>query len=335
MNILVTGGVGYIGSHTSVALLERGDDVIIVDNLSNAHSNVLERIAQITGKVPTFYDYDVRDERALNQVFSTHAIDVVIHFAGFKAVGESVADPILYYRNNLESTLCLLKTMQEHEVRSLVFSSSATVYGDPETLPIVETSPLRTTNPYGETKRMIERMLEDVAKTGGWNIVSLRYFNPVGAHPSGRIGEDPNGIPNNLLPYVTQVAVGKRERLRIFGNDYDTIDGTGVRDYIHVVDLADAHLAALDHIRDSSKYRAYNIGTGQGVSVLQLVAAFQAASGKEIPYDIVARRPGDVGSCYADVTLAFTELGWEAKRSIDAACEDSWRWQSQNPDGYA
>ncbi len=335
MKILVTGGAGYIGSHTVVKLLERGDEVVIVDNLVNAHPNVLERIERITGKSPVFYDYDVCDEHSLDEVFEAHSPDAVIHFAGLKAVGESVEQPIRYYGNNLESTLALLAVMQRHNVKNLVFSSSATVYGDPQELPITESSPLSATNPYGRTKLMIEEILMDVAKTGDWNIVSLRYFNPVGAHESGLIGEDPNGPPNNLLPYVTQVAVGKRERLAVFGNDYDTVDGTGVRDYIHVLDLADAHLAALNHLPDTTEYRAINVGTGTGVSVLELVDAFQAASDRVIPYDIKPRRAGDVASCYADVSRAKQELGWEATRTIDQACEDSWRWQSQNPDGYA
>ena len=335
MKILVTGGAGYIGSHTVVALLARGDQVVIVDNFINAHPNVLERIHRITGTMPTLYDYDVCDESSLDEVFDNEKPDSVIHFAGLKAVGESVEQPIRYYDNNLSSTLALLKVMERHGVKRLVFSSSATIYGEPERLPITEDMPLSATNPYGQTKLMIEQMLMDVAKTGDWHIVSLRYFNPVGAHESGLIGEDPSGVPNNLLPYVTQVAVGKRERLAVFGNDYDTVDGTGVRDYIHVLDLADAHLAALNHLDDTTDYRGINVGTGSGVSVLQLVDAFQAASGKAIPYDIQPRRAGDVASCYADVSRSKRELDWQASRTIDQACEDSWRWQSQNPDGYA
>ena len=334
MKLLVTGGAGYIGSHTVVELLSRGDEVIIVDNFSNAHPNVLGRIEQITGKNPVFYDYDVRDERSLDEVFDAHSPDAVIHFAGLKAVGESVEQPIRYYSNNLVSTLTLLTVMERHNVKNLVFSSSATVYGNPDSLPITEEAPLRATNPYGQTKLMIEQMLMDVAKTGSWHIVSLRYFNPVGAHSSGLIGEDPSGIPNNLLPYVSQVAIGKREKLSVFGNDYDTPDGTGVRDYIHVTDLAQAHLAALQHLPDTTEYRAINVGTGSGVSVLELVDSFQAASDKPIPYEILPRRPGDVASCYADVTKAQQQLGWKATKTIDEACEDSWRWQSQNPDGY-
>ena len=335
MNVLVTGGAGYIGSHTVVTLLNKGDDVIIVDNLVNAHPNVLERIERITGRMPVFYDYDVADEQSLDEVFDAYQIDAVIHFAGLKAVGESVAEPLRYYANNLHSTLSLLNVMQRRNVRRLVFSSSATVYGDPAILPIPEDAPLSATNPYGQTKLMIERVLMDLAKTGGWHIVSLRYFNPVGAHQSGLIGEDPNGTPNNLLPYISQVAVGKLERLSVFGNDYKTVDGTGVRDYIHVLDLADAHIAALEHLDDTTDYRAINVGTGTGVSVLELIDSFQAASDKPIPYDIVPRRPGDVATFCADVSKAERELGWKAKRSIDQACEDSWRWQSDNPDGYA
>lgn len=335
MRVLVTGGAGYIGSHTVVTLLEHGDEVIIVDNLVNAHPNALERIERITGKTPTFYDYDLSDEHSLDEVFDAHSPDSVIHFAGLKAVGESVEQPIRYYGNNLKSTLALLAVMERHNVKNMVFSSSATVYGNPQTLPITEDAPLSATNPYGRTKLMIEHILMDVAKTGSWHIVSLRYFNPVGAHESGLIGEDPSGTPNNLLPYVTQVAVGKRERLSVFGNDYDTVDGTGVRDYIHVLDLADAHIAALNHLSDTTNYRAINVGTGSGVSVLELIDAFQTASGKNIPYDIKPRRAGDVASCYADVSRAESELGWKASRTIGGACEDSWRWQSQNPDGYA
>lgn len=335
MNVLLTGGCGFIGSHTVVQLLQRGDRVIIVDNLVNAHPNVLDRIERITGTMPIFYDYDVRDESSLDEVFEAHSPEAVIHFAGLKAVGESVDQPIRYYANNLDSTLTLLTVMERHDVKDLVFSSSATVYGNPQELPITEQAPLSATNPYGQTKLMIERILMDLSKTGDWHIVSLRYFNPVGAHQSGLIGEDPSGVPNNLMPYVAQVAVGKRERLSIYGGDYDTPDGTGVRDYIHVVDLAEAHLAALSHLSDTTDYRAINVGTGSGVSVLELVDSFQAASGNTIPYDIVQRRQGDVASCYADVSLALRELDWKATRTIDQACEDSWRWQTSNPDGYA
>lgn len=335
MKILVTGGAGYIGSHTVVELLHAGYDVVVIDNLSNSSQESLQRVEQITGKQPEFHAADVRDGMVLDEIFGAGDIAAVIHFAGLKAVGESVAKPLLYYQNNLDSTMVLLQKMSEHGVKKLVFSSSATVYGDPAALPITEDMPRSATNPYGQTKLMIEQMLEDIAATGeGWNITSLRYFNPVGAHESGRIGEDPNGIPNNLLPYVSQVAIGKRDKVSVFGNDYDTLDGTGVRDYIHVVDLAGAHLAALEHLDHPDVYKAYNIGTGNGVSVLELIAAFGKAVGREVPYEIVARRPGDVAACYADPSLAARELGWKAVLDIDRACADSWRWQSQNPDGY-
>lgn len=335
MQILITGGMGYIGSHTVLQLLEKGNDVVIVDNLSNSSEESLRRIQEITGKTATFYEADVQNVNALHGVFKSHTINAVIHFAGLKAVGESVEKPLMYYQNNLESTLTLLKVMEEFNVRKLVFSSSATVYGNPDKLPITEDMPRSATNPYGQTKLMIEHILEDVTKSNkGWNITSLRYFNPVGAHESGKIGEDPNGIPNNLLPYVSQVAIGKREKVSVFGGDYSTPDGTGIRDYIHVVDLANAHLAALDHLNRLNTYKAYNIGTGHGISVLQLIDGFRRASGKEVPYEIIDRRPGDVAACYADVSLAEKELGWKAKLDIDKACEDSWRWQSQNPDGY-
>ncbi|TAH33716.1 UDP-glucose 4-epimerase GalE [Candidatus Saccharibacteria bacterium] len=335
MKILVTGGAGYIGSHTVVELLNAGHEVVVIDNLSNSSQESLKRVQEITGKGVEFHEADVRDGAVLDKIFGAGDIDAVIHFAGLKAVGESVAKPLVYYRNNLDSTMVLLEKMGEHGVKKLVFSSSATVYGDPAKLPITEDMPRSATNPYGQTKLMIEQMLEDISATGeGWNITSLRYFNPVGAHESGRIGEDPNGIPNNLLPYVSQVAVGKREKVNVFGNDYDTPDGTGVRDYIHVVDLAGAHLAALEHLDHPDIYKAYNIGTGNGVSVLELIAAFGRAVGREVPYEIVARRPGDIAACYADPCLAERELGWKAVLDINRACADSWRWQSHNPDGY-
>lgn len=336
MNILVTGGAGYIGSHTLIELLNAGHATIVIDNLSNSSRESLRRVEEITGKSVVFYEADVRDKNALDAIFTDHQIDAVIHFAGLKAVGESVTKALLYYQNNLESTLTLLDTMQRFNVRKLVFSSSATVYGDPEILPIPESAPRSATNPYGQTKLMIEQILQDISATNeSWSITSLRYFNPVGAHPSGTIGENPNGIPNNLMPFVSQVAIGKRDSLSIFGNDYDTPDGTGVRDYIHVVDLAKAHLAAIEHLDHPDEYKAYNIGTGVGVSVLEIVKAFEAASGKTIAYQIVARRPGDIASCYADPSLAQQELGWKAEKTIRQACEDSWRWQSQNPDGYS
>lgn len=331
MNILVTGGAGYIGSHTIIGLQEAGYDVVVVDNLSNSNAESLRRVSRITGKQVEFHDFDLQDRQRLDSLFQASQIEAVIHFAGLKAVGESTTKPLLYYGNNLGSTLSLLETMRTHDVSKLVFSSSATVYGDPKTLPITEDMPRSATNPYGHTKLMIEQMLEDMSKANDdWNITSLRYFNPIGAHPSGTIGEDPNGIPNNLLPYVCQVATGRRDKLTVFGNDYDTPDGTGVRDYIHVMDLA-----ALQHLDHPNTYKAYNIGTGAGTSVLELVKAFENASGVAIPYQIADRRPGDIDSCYADVSLASRELGWKAERSVADGCADSWRWQSQNPVGYA
>lgn len=335
MNILVTGGAGYIGSHTIVELLNKDHQVVVIDNLANSSEESLKRVEQITGKAISFYQNDVQDRQTLQSIFDKHQIDSVIHFAGLKAVGESVAEPLLYYRNNLDSTLTLLEVMDQYNVRQLVFSSSATVYGDPETLPIPETAPRSTTNPYGATKLMIEQILEDTSKTNqNWCFTSLRYFNPVGAHKSGRIGEDPNGKPNNLLPYISQVAIGKLDGLSIYGNDYDTSDGTGVRDYIHVVDLAQAHVAALENIDHPNIYKSYNIGSGTGTSVLELVKAFEAASSKSVPYTFADRRPGDIASCYADPGLAQKELNWQTKLSIEEACQDSWRWQSQNPNGY-
>ena len=335
MNILVTGGAGYIGSHTVIELLKRDNDVIVVDNLSNSSRESLSRVEQISGKTVEFHEIDLRERDSLESIFASHKIDAVIHFAGLKAVGESVAKALHYYQNNLESTLTLLEVMKKYNVKKLVFSSSATVYGDPEMLPIVESARKQATNPYGQTKLMIEQILEDVAATKkGWNITSLRYFNPIGAHESGLIGEDPNGPPNNLFPYISQVAVGKLSEVQVFGDDYDTPDGTGVRDYIHVVDLAKAHLAALNHLDHPDEYKAYNIGTGRGISVLESIYAFEAASGKDIPYRVVKRRAGDIASCYADPTLAKKELHWEAELSVETACSDAWKWQSQNPNGY-
>lgn len=335
MNILVTGGAGYIGSHTVVELLGAGHEVVVIDNLSNSSRESLRRVEKIAGKNLTFHEADVRDADALDAIFNEHDIDAVIHFAGLKAVGESVAKALFYYQNNLESTLTLLERMKQFDVKKLVFSSSATVYGDPEVLPIPETAPKSATNPYGQTKLMIEQILEDVVATNeGWKITALRYFNPFGAHESGEIGEDPNGIPNNLPPYIAQVAVGKRDKVNVFGDDYDTADGTGVRDYIHVVDLAKAHLAALENLDHANEYKAYNIGTGKGVSVIELIKAFEQACGKEIPYAVVGRRPGDIASCYCDPSLAENELGWKATKTIEDACNDSWRWQSNNPDGF-
>ena len=335
MKLLVTGGAGYIGSHTVIELIAKGHDVVVIDNLSNSSREALRRVEEITGKNIPFYEADVRNRTVLDDILSAGDIDAVIHFAGLKAVGESVEKPLMYYQNNLDSTLVLLEAMNAHGVTKLVFSSSATVYGNPVRLPLTEDMPLSATNPYGHTKLMIEQILKDVSHAEpAWSITSLRYFNPVGAHESGRIGEDPSGIPNNLLPYVSQVAVGRREHVNVFGNDYDTSDGTGVRDYIHVVDLARAHVAAIEHLDHAGQYKAYNIGTGEGVSVLELIEAFAKASGQDIPHVIVERRPGDIAACYADVSLAERELEWRAEYDIAKACADSWRWQSQNPEGY-
>lgn len=335
MTILVTGGAGFIGSHTCVELLNAGHELIVIDNLSNSKEEALHRVASITERQFVFYPEDLLDEEAINEIFSKHEIDAVIHFAGFKAVGESVKKPLSYYENNLESTINLCKAMRNHNVYNLVFSSSATVYGDPDEVPITEDFPLSTVNPYGRTKLFIEEILKDVHTSNNrWNIALLRYFNPVGAHESGRIGEDPNDIPNNLMPYITQVAVGKLDKLSVFGDDYETHDGTGVRDYIHVVDLAIGHLKALEKLNENPGVVTYNLGTGQGYSVLDVVKAFEEASGKEIPYKITERRPGDAAICYADPSKAEKELGWNAKREIEDMCRDAWRWQSQNPEGY-
>ncbi|MEH6707365.1 MAG: UDP-glucose 4-epimerase GalE [Alloalcanivorax venustensis] len=333
--VLVTGGAGYIGSHTVLLLLEAGRRVLVLDNLSNSSRESLERVAAITGKRAEFVEGDIRDTALLDRLFQEHRIGSVIHFAGLKAVGESVAQPLRYYDCNVTGSLRLLEAMDRAGVRHLVFSSSATVYGDPASVPIREDFPLSATNPYGATKLHIEDMLRDLHRADPrWSVALLRYFNPVGAHESGRIGEDPNGEPNNLMPYVAQVAVGKREQLRVFGDDYDTPDGTGVRDYIHVMDLAEGHLAALDALARDGGLITTNLGTGRGYSVLEMVRAFAAASGREVRYQIVERRPGDVASCYADPTHAKTVLGWEAKRGIDTMCADHWRWQSENPNGY-
>jgi UDP-glucose 4-epimerase len=333
--ILVTGGMGYIGSHTVVELLEAGADLLIVDNLSNSKLAVLDRIESITGRRPAFVQADIRDRAAMGELFARHAISEVIHFAGLKAVGESVAQPLRYYDNNVQGSLVLFQTMAEAGVRKLVFSSSATVYGDPYTVPIIEDFPLQATNPYGRSKLMIEEILRDLAIADpSWRIALLRYFNPVGAHSSGLIGEDPNGIPNNLMPFIAQVAVGKRPELSVFGNDYPTVDGTGVRDYIHVVDLASGHLAALRALNEKPGVLTVNLGTGQGYSVLQMIAAFEKASGKQVAHRIVERRPGDVASCYANPSFALESLKWQAERGIEAMCTDTWRWQSMNPVGY-
>ena len=336
MSILVTGGTGYIGSHTVVELLSAGEDVVIVDNLYNSKICVLDRIEAITGKRPAFVKCDLLDKELLDKVFSDYPdIDSVIHFAGLKAVGESCRLPLMYYHNNLTGTFNLIECMLSHNVNRIVFSSSATVYGVPKTVPIKEDFPLSTTNPYGETKLMIERILKDCAAANpDFSACILRYFNPIGAHASGTMGEDPRGIPNNLLPYISKVAAGKLECLSVFGDDYDTPDGTGVRDYIHVVDLALAHLKALDYTATMKGIDYFNIGTGNGYSVLEMVRAFSEAWGSDVKYKIVERRPGDVAECYADSTKAKEILGWEAKRDLKAMCEDSARWQRQNPDGY-
>jgi UDP-glucose 4-epimerase len=335
MRVLVTGGAGYIGSHTVVELLNAGYDVVVVDNLDNSCEESLTRVGQLCGREAEFRKVDILHREALSAVFAAGPVDAVIHFAALKAVGESVAQPLRYYHNNVTGTLVLCDVMIEHGVKDFVFSSSATVYGDPHDVPIKEDFPLHGTNPYGHSKIMMEQALTDVQTADNdWNVALLRYFNPVGAHESGDIGEDPNGIPNNLLPYIAQVAVGRLERLSIFGGDYPTRDGTGVRDYIHVVDLAIAHLRALEKLAEKPGRVAYNLGTGSGNSVLEMVAAFEKASGREIPYQIVDRRPGDIAECYADPSLAREALGWETERGIDEMCADTWRWQSKNPAGY-
>ncbi len=339
MRILVTGGAGYIGSHTCVELLNAGHEVVVVDNLSNSKEEALRRVGELAGPESarrlTFHRVDLLDRAALDAVFGRAPVDAVIHFAGLKAVGESVTIPLRYYQNNVTGTLILCEVMASRGVRNLVFSSSATVYGEPERVPVTEDFPLSATNPYGRSKLMIEDILRDLGRADpSWNAILLRYFNPVGAHASGRIGEDPNGIPNNLMPFVAQVAVGRLPELRVFGNDYPTPDGTGVRDYIHVVDLALGHLAALDRLAANPGVVAYNLGTGRGHSVLEVVAAFEQATGRHIPYRIVARRPGDVAVSYADPARAQAELGWHAVRGLDEMCADAWRWQSQNPNGY-
>lgn len=335
MSILVTGGAGYIGSHTCVELLEAGYEVVVVDNLSNSSDLSLSRVKEITAKSLTFYEADLLDRDALVDIFEKEKIDSVIHFAGLKAVGESVAKPLEYYHNNVTGTLVLCDVMRQFGVKSIVFSSSATVYGNPKTVPIKEDFPLFATNPYGRTKLMLEEIFRDLyVADNEWRIVLLRYFNPIGAHESALIGEDPKGIPNNLVPYITQVAVGKLEKLNVFGDDYDTHDGTGVRDYIHVVDLADGHVKALDKIKEASGVYTYNLGTGVGYSVLDMVKAFAKTVGKEIPYKVIPRREGDIATCYADPSLAGKDLNWKATRDLKDMCEDSWRWQKNNPNGY-
>jgi len=335
LEVLVTGGAGYIGSHTCVELLNNGHDVIIVDNLSNSKPEVINRIKELTGKDFKFYKADILNKKEIDKIFKENNIEAVIHFAGLKAVGESVELPLKYYYNNVTGTLVLCEVMQKHNVKKMVFSSSATVYGKPKTVPIIEDFPLSATNPYGRTKLMIEQILRDVyVSDNDWSIALLRYFNPIGAHESGRIGEDPNGIPNNLMPYITQVAIGKKERLNVFGDDYDTHDGTGVRDYIHVVDLAKGHLKALEKVMSTKGVEAYNLGTGVGYSVLDVVRNFEKVTGKKIPYVITSRRPGDIDKCYADPTKACKELGWKAEKTLEDMCKDAWNWQRNNPDGY-
>ncbi|HFU4001388.1 TPA: UDP-glucose 4-epimerase GalE [Streptococcus suis] len=335
MSILVTGGAGYIGSHAVVELLKLGKEVVIVDNLSNSSILVLDRIEAITGKRPTFYELDVADKVALREVFEKENIESAIHFAGYKAVGESVEKPVMYYENNIMSTLALVEVMAEFGVKKIVFSSSATVYGLNNPSPLVETMPTSATNPYGYTKVMLEQILRDVEVADkDWSVALLRYFNPIGAHESGLIGEDPAGIPNNLMPFIAQVAVGKRPELSVFGSDYDTVDGTGVRDYIHVIDLALGHIKALEKISTTAGVHTYNLGSGQGTSVLELVQAFEKVNGVPVPYKIVDRRPGDVATCYANADKALAELNWKTEKTIEDMCRDTWNWQSKNPNGY-
>ncbi|WP_341677130.1 UDP-glucose 4-epimerase GalE [Niveibacterium sp. SC-1] len=335
MNVLVTGGAGYIGSITCVQMIAAGMTPVILDNFHNAKPAVLDRIETISGVRPLMIEGDIRDRVVLDRIFSQHKIDAVIHFAGLKAVGESVEKPLAYFDNNVHGTLVLLEAMRAAGVRTLVFSSSATVYGDPASVPIVEDFPTGATNPYGRTKLMVEEILADlIVAEPDWSLVRLRYFNPVGGHPSGLMGEDPQGIPNNLTPFIAQVAVGRREKLRVFGGDYPTPDGTGVRDYIHVMDLADGHLAALRACHGKAGVHTYNLGTGRGTSVLEMLTAFSKACGRELPYEVVARRPGDIAECWADPAKATRELGWTATRGVDEMCADTWHWQSKNPNGY-
>ena len=334
--ILITGGAGYIGSHTVLELLKNGNDVVVVDNLSNSSRESLRRVERLTGRTIPFHEVDLQDKNALTAVFEEQKLEAVIHFAGLKAVGESVEIPLTYYQNNITGTLNLLEVMLEREVKRLVFSSSATVYGDPATVPITEDFPTSATNPYGRSKLIIEEMLQDLYRSDpAWDIAILRYFNPVGAHASGQIGEDPNGLPNNLMPYISQVAVGKLKELTVFGDDYPTLDGSGVRDYIHVVDLAKGHLKALAYLSNTPGLEIVNLGTGHGVSVLEMVTAFEKVSGQKIPYRISQRRPGDVAACYADTARAATVLGWRAQYGLEEMCADAWRWQSANPRGYS
>ena len=336
MNILVTGGAGYIGTHTLVELLDRGHDVVVVDNYVNSHPESLDRVREITGKTFPFYEANVCDEAALDRIFDENKVDCVIHFAGLKAVGESCAKPLMYYRNNLDGMLSLISSMRKHDVKRFVFSSSATVYRSDAGMPVDEESPLGCINPYGWTKFMGEEILRDVAKAEpDWSVVLLRYFNPIGAHDSGKIGEDPNGVPNNLMPYITQTALGRLKELHVFGNDYPTPDGTGVRDYIHVVDLAEGHVAAIEYARDHTGCEAFNLGTGEGYSVLDIVHAFERVNHVKVPYEIAPRRAGDPPTVFAKVGKAERLLHWKAKRTLDQMCADSWRWQTQNPHGFA
>ena len=336
MKILVTGGAGYIGSHACLELLEGGHEVVVVDNLSNSNPASLDRVVALSGRSLEFIELDLRDGSKLEKVFKSHQFEAVIHFAGLKAVGESNAQPVEYYDNNVGGSITLLQTMARHHVFTLIFSSSATVYGDPQEVPIQENAQLCPTNPYGQSKLMVEQILQDLQRSDHrWSVTLLRYFNPVGAHHSGQIGEDPNGVPNNLMPFISQVAVGKRERLNVFGDDYPTPDGTGVRDYIHVVDLVKGHIAALDRHHHDSGCHVYNLGTGRGISVLEMRAAFETQSGKSIPYQVVERRPGDIAACWADPSKAQQELKWSANLSLEEMVQDSWRWQSDNPDGYS
>lgn len=335
MNVLVTGGMGYIGSHTCIQMIEAGMTPVIFDNLYNSKKSVLKRVEQVTGVAPSFIEGDIRDKQALVAVMKAHQINAVIHFAGLKAVGESVEKPLEYYDNNVNGTLVLVDAMREVDVKSIVFSSSATVYGDPASVPITEDFPTSATNPYGRSKLMVEECLTDFQKANpDWSVTLLRYFNPVGSHPSGHLGEDPQGIPNNLMPFVSQVAVGRRECLSVFGDDYPTKDGTGVRDYIHVMDLADGHVAALKKVGQKEGLHVYNLGTGNGYSVLDMVKAFELASGKQVPYKIVERRPGDIAECWADPSKAMRDLEWKADRTLEEMTTDTWRWQSNNPQGY-
>lgn len=335
MKILVTGGSGYIGSHTVLELLEAGYETVVLDNLCNSSEESLKRVEKITGKKAVFYKADIRDQAAMDKIFAKEKPEAVIHFAGLKAVGESVQKPLMYYDNNIAGTVTLLNAMKEHGCKKIVFSSSATVYGKPASVPIREDFPLSVTNPYGRTKLMIEEILGDVyTADNSWDIILLRYFNPIGAHESGLIGEDPEGIPNNLLPYVAKVAVGRLEKVNVFGNDYDTPDGTGVRDYIHVVDLARGHVKAIEKIAQDPGLKIYNLGTGNGYSVLDIIHAFSKACGHDIPYVIGPRRAGDIDMCYADPQKAYEELNWKAEYDLNKMCEDTWRWQSHNPDGY-